>query len=378
MSSAYGEKLLHEPESVAGRLLHAAQSAAMNLGRVLAYVFVALAIRSLLQFQLQVGNRLGFDRPSLAWSLVFLALTAPCGILIHEGGHFLAGALLHMHCRRFVVGPIELARRARGWTLRWIPIRRAGLVDFVPSTFVQFRIRRAVCIAGGPLASLLAGLVFTALSLRVRTSPLFWICSDSAQWALVGFAGLLPIRRGAVRSDGNLLWELMRGGMAVDVLQRNLLVASSHATPLRMRDWPHDVVHRVAEISTDLEARRYNAYLAYVHFLDRGDSQMAGLYLNRLLADWTPSDPPEYALETAYFLALYGHDLPTARKWLTRETRDAEPWVRLRAQAAIEREEGQREKARILVDEALGALRAAPACGAHQYEVDRLLALFEE
>jgi hypothetical protein len=188
----------------------------------------------------------------------------------------------------------------------------------------------------------------------------------------------LPMRRGAARSDGYLLWDLIRGGTAVDDLQRNLLVASSHATPLRMRDWPHDLVRRLAEVPADPQASRYNDYLAYVHFLDRDERQTAGRYLDRLLSDWTCDDPPEYALEAAYFHAFRSDDPIAARHWLDLERRDAEPWVRLRAQAAVERAAGDPERASSLVTEALAMLRAEPACGAHQYEVDRLHALLED
>jgi hypothetical protein len=373
MSSAYDGKLVREVDT--SRFLESVESAAAALGRVPVYLVLALAIRRLLQFQIVLGNAQGFDRPSLAHGALLLALTGPFGILIHESGHYLAGVALGQCCRRIVIGPVELARRAGRWSLRWIAIQRAGLVDFVPSTFVHFRMRRAICVAGGPVASLLAGLVFVALSLHAATSSLFWIWSYSVQWSLVGLLGLLPVRRGDARSDGHLLWELIRGGAAVDELQRNLLVASSHATPLRMRDWPDDLIRRLAEVPADPQAGRYNAYLAYVHILDCGESQAAGQYLERLMSDWQSDDPPEYALEAAYYHAVYGDGPTAARTWLDLESRDAEPWVRMRAQAAMERAMGRPERACELVDEALAMLGAAPACGAYQYEIDRLRAL---
>jgi hypothetical protein len=343
----------------------------MTLGSALIFVVLAMVMRTVLNFQVQWGAALGFHRPSLAWSCLFLALTCPLGILIHEWGHYLAGTALKQCCRRFVVGPVELARDADRWAIRWIPLRHAGLVDLVPSTFAGFRRQRGICVLGGPLASLFTGLVFLALSFRARTSSLFWIWSFCAQWALVGLLGLVPIRRGAARSDGYLLWELAQGSAVLDGIQRDLLTPASHATPLRLRDWPHDLILRLADRPADpLVLQRFDAYLAYIHSLDRGEIPVAAQYLDRLMADWTSSDPPEYALEAAYFLALHGGDVATARKWLTLETRDAEPWVRLRARAAVERAAGNPENARTLADEALTALKAAPACGAHQYEID--------
>jgi len=344
-------------------------------GNTLVFLAFVVALRLLPNLQIHLGANLGFDRPSVARSCLLLALTCPTGLVIHEGGHYLAGSALGQFCRRLVVGPVELAHGPRRWTLRFVPMGNAGLVDFVPSTFERFRMNRAICAAGGPLASLCSGVIFVWLASRAGTPSRFWVCSFCAQWALVGVLGLAPFLRGTARSDGYLLWELIRGGAAVDAIQRDLLTASSHATPLRFRDWPNDLVRRLADAPAGSQARRYAAYLAYVHCLDRGEIHTAGISLDRLMADWTASDPPEYALEAAYFLALYGNDLPTARQWLARETRDAEPWVRLRAQAAIEQATGNQDLARALADEALTALNAAPACGAHQYEIDRLHAV---
>ncbi len=167
-------------------------------------------MRTLLVFQLRAAESLRFPRPSTAWICAALALTCPAGIVIHEFGHYLAGIAVGHTCRRIVIGPLELARTAAGWKLRWIPLRRAGLVDFVPPDYHRYRLKRSLCVAGGPVGSLIAGVLFTELSLRASTPSLFWICSFCAQWALVGLLGIVPVRRGSVRSDGYLLWELMR------------------------------------------------------------------------------------------------------------------------------------------------------------------------
>lgn len=344
----------------------------MAVGRLTVYVAMIVGVRRLLLFQIATGAGLGFDRPSLAWSTLFLSLTVLVGILIHEGGHYLAGVVLGQVCLRFVIGPVELARGDGGWSVRWIPIRRAGLVDLVPATFADFRLRRAGCVAGGPLASLLAGLLFTLVSFGAGTASLFWIWSSMAQWCLVGVLGLLPLRRDSACSDGYLLWELARGGAVVDDLQRNLLVASSHATPLRLRDWPRALIARLPQGQPDQQPREYNAYLAYVHFLDCGEPEAAGPYLDRVMACWAANDPPEYALEAAYYYALHGNDVENGRSWLNLEKGDAEAWVRLRAQAAVACRSGEPRLASELAEEALSLLRAAPACGAREYEIDRL------
>ena len=61
-----------------------------------------------------------------------------------------------------------------------------------------------------------------------------------------------------------------------------------------------------------------------------------------------------------------------AKSYLAIELRDAEPWVRLRARAALEWATGNEESVRTLVEEALQGLSIARACGAHQYEINLL------
>jgi hypothetical protein len=345
----------------------------MTFGSSLTIVLYAVILKVFFHFQVEWGQALGFERPSLGWHTAMLAVTFLPVMLIHEAGHYVAGTAFHQYCRRLVIGPVEFARATGGWATRLVGLRyAAGLVDLVPSTFDGFRLQRAVCASGGPMASLLSGLLFTCLSLQAATPTSFWIWSLSAQWAMVGLINILPIRLTNADSDGYKVWVTIRGGVAFDDVQRNLLIPSSHATPLRLRDWPQGLIRRIADHATDPVSRRYNCYLAYIHFLDYGDSRTAGEYLDKLTADWVTGDPPEYALEAAYFHGFHRRDLLTARTWLTAESRSVEPWVRLRAEAAVEVAAHHLEKARLAIESALTGLREAAACGAHQYEIDRL------
>jgi hypothetical protein len=193
-----------------------------------------------------------------------------------------------------------------------------------------------------------------------------------AQWAFVGMLQVLPICSTSASSDGYKIWEAARGGPAFDRVQMELLTASSHSTPLRLRDWPHDLIQRLEKTPMDPVSSRYAAYLAYLHLLDCGDHSAAGARLDRILGGWSPADPPEYALEAAWFNGIHRRDGDTALRWFDRAEGQTEPWVRLRAQAAVERWAGTTVRARRLVEEALAAVQAAPACGACQYEIDRL------
>ncbi|MGA2133434.1 MAG: site-2 protease family protein [Bryobacteraceae bacterium] len=344
----------------------------MAVANLLVVIAGALIIRAVFHAQYGLAESLGFGIPSVGWRCAYLALTCPVGLLIHELGHFLAGAAAAQHCLSFGIGPVALSRNVQGWTIRFIPLRHAAVVNLVPSTFAHFRLQRAFCAAGGPVASLLTGMAFGGLAMHAHSASLFWFWSFSVQWAVVGLMGLVPFRAGTARSDGFLLWEVIRGGRACDEVERGLLTASSDATPLRVREWPRDLIRRLGEAPGDPASRRYNFYLAYIHFLDSGDVQTAGQYMDRAVADGTTGEAAEFAMEAAYFWAFHRQDPDTARQWLDRENRDAPPWVRRRAQAAIDRASSNPARARAQVTEALAALKAQPACGSHQYEVDRL------
>ena len=322
---------------------------------------------------MQLAWSLGYGRLSLLSSFAILLLTFPFGTLVHEMGHYLAGRACRQACLRFAIGPLELARAGGRWTLRWIPLSHAGAVGLAPSTFHRFRLQRALCSAGGPAASAVVGVGFLLLSLHASSRVLYWTWAFALQWALVGVMALVPVNVLGVRSDGLNLWEAIRGGEPLDRTERDLLTPASHATPLRVADWPHDLVVRLPALPADPANRRFHHYLAYIHFLDRGDVKSAAPHLDALAATRAAGDPPEYALEAAYFYGFHRKDAACARRWLEMEEKDAEPWVRLRARAAAEQAAGNTDQARSLIFQALALLKAQPTCGAWQYEIDRLL-----
>lgn len=276
----------------------------MAIAAALSVLLTVIVLRLVYYFQLSMGEAAGFESPELTRTCVLLALTLPLSILIHEAGHWILGVALGQTCSRFAIGPVELAREAGGWKLRLVRIRLAGVVALVPSTFVRFRWQRALVAAGGPFASLVSGVVFTALAMRSRTSSRFWFWCCCTQWSILFLASLLPARSGASLSDGCLIWEAIRGGAAFDCTQRDLLTPSSHATTLRPRDFPQDLILRLTSVTPASELTRYNFYVAHIHAMDRGDTVAARRYLTELLTVRYRNDPPEYALEAAYFAAF--------------------------------------------------------------------------
>jgi hypothetical protein len=226
-----------------------------------------------------VASSQGFARPSLVQHLALVAFGILVAVPIHEAGHRLAGASQGYRCLRFVLGPLELAPVDGRWRIRLIPFRHAGVVYQVPSSFTHFRLKKAICLAAGPGLSLIASLVFSRVALHSTSSFSFWLWMVNAQMCLLGVLELVPLRFGVVESDGLQLWKMARGGAPVDAIARDLLADSVNYTPLRPRDWPADLIERMAGMPAEAHQRRYGLYMAYIHCLDAGDLP-AGIWSN--------------------------------------------------------------------------------------------------
>jgi hypothetical protein len=310
----------------------------------------------------------GYDPPSLAGKLTNIAIATLICVIVHEAGHRAAGAVLGCRCVRFGFGPFEFYREGRGWKTQRVKMLWGAFVRQMPSSFAHYRRQKATTLLGGPVSSLLFGWGFALVALNTSNSGEFALFSRLAQLTMLGVLELIPANRKEIGSDGYRLWQVLRGGEGLDALLRDSMAESSNFTAVRFRDWPHDVLVRLAAGSDP-----YNIYLAYLHTMDGGDAEAASQYMQRLIGT-LPEERPfsHYACDAAYWLALYGGDAAEARKWLSRAGEGAELEVRLRAGAAVAAAEGQFDRAESLAREALARIETLPACGANQYEVDRV------
>jgi hypothetical protein len=320
-----------------------------------------------------IASAHGFPRLGTMAHLTLVAFATLLAIAIHEAGRWLAGAAQGFRCLRFLVGPIEIAPVDSGWRIRLVPFHHAGVVYQVPSSFANFRLQKATSLAAGPCVSLVACLFFATLALRAHAAFPFWFWMVNAQMCLIGVLQLFPVRFGQAESEGLQLLTILRGGPRVDAIQRDLLADSVNHTPLRPRDWPVDLLGRLASTGA-----RYHLYMAYIHALDSGNISGAWAHLSALLDSWLPGDGPQYALEAAYFLAFFRGDEKRARQWLSLETRLPDDALRLRAEAAVEWVAGRTKKARERIEQAELTLRAGLVSGYQAFELDCLQAMREE
>jgi hypothetical protein len=325
-----------------------------------------------LTIQQQIATELHLAPLPIFWWFLILPASFFVSVLVHEGGHWLGGLAMKQQCIRIVVWPLEWNQEDGHWRFQRVRGLRFGLAELVPSSFDSLALQRIVVALAGPLASLCGGALLMAASLTAAEPVFFAFCSATALSMLLGVLEMVPFRAGNTRSDGYRLFEAIRGGSRLDLVHRDTFAMASHYTAVRPRDWPRAVILRLLVTERDPAYREFIPYLAYVHFLDAGDPEAAGPYLLRVLATWSADAPPEHAFEAAYFFARHEHNLQAAQSWLSRESRNAEPWVRQRAEAAVSLAAGRESEAHLQIQDALKALDTAPSCGAYAYETDLL------
>jgi len=315
------------------------------------------------------GETRGFEAPSAAVRLAFSVAGLLIALVVHEGGHRIAGAALGWRCVRFGFGPFEFARAAKVWKRERVKILWGAFVMQVPPSFAGYRREKAVTLVGGPMASLVFGESCALIALTSASPVVFALFGSLGLWSLAWMLmGLVPEEQDGAGTDGYRLWQLLRGGQGFDDMVRETMAEASNTTILRLRDWPHEFVVRRAAGDDP-----YNIYLAYVHTLDAGDAEAASEYMRRLIAQLPQEKPnPNFAYEAAYWLAMYDGNVSGARNWMERAGRDAFPWLRLRAEAAVELADGQYERAASLANQALARVPTPASCGADEYEIDRL------
>jgi len=315
------------------------------------------------------GLWLGFDQPDLLIRIPVFVLSVAAYLAVHECGHRLAGAVQGWRCVRFGFGPWNFVRDRHGWQVHRVKWLWGAFVRQLPPGFERFRRQKAGTLLGGPLTSLTFGAVCAFLALRSATGGEYWLFASLAVWSPLGFFELVPYRFAAGQSDGASLWQI-RNLAGSDAMQREMFAETSNLTKLRYRDWPRDVIERLLAPGGD-----YNAYLAYVHYLDSGDLASASRAMSRLVEEKHDANAPYYACEAAWFFAIHGGDAAEARNWLELGRTCPDRHAVTRAAAGVAWAEGDVETAEKFAKEALAEHDAVSPTGEQAYEIGLLRSL---
>lgn len=312
----------------------------------------------------------GLPKPSPLLLLGAVAFWTVGGIALHELGHVFGGLAAGFRFVLYTVGPLRVAREADGVRpgLNRAINLAGGVALMVPPTGSASPGALALFIAGGPVASLLSGLLAGVGA--AATSPqgtLFPVLVIGAAVNLgLGLVTILPSHFGGFDSDGRQLFDLWKGGRVgeLKLLLRSLTTASILGA--RPRQWDRAQLERLMTLAAGETGRTalVSHLLHYYYLLDTGDRPGAHAALTRALASQADAHPMLGApllLEQAWLATLDG-DARAARDFLSRALangRFLERYSRARVEAALLQLEGQRDLARAKVQEGLAHLPRA-------------------
>lgn len=342
---------------------------------------------------------------------VMICLSEWLVTLVHEGGHLMMDALLGFEFHYVQVGPLKVIRARDGLRLKWDGSQGAGgATAAYPLSDRFLRLRFALVVAAGPLASILLGFVCWRLLVNYlapcqtggtdtlsavfpaylgvltgNADPLCLAVAVSGGSMLLNpfMIGLLMLLVwGAVISglsnlllpyiglhgvgDGMRLLRLMMGGASAERELIALQLAGYAAFAVRPREWPAHLVLRQVALAETQRNQHLAALFAYYWALDSGSIEQAGKFLDQAQIT-VPSGARQaasiLALESAYFEARHRANRASAREWLRRGSKReggqesrAAPILRPRAQAALLLLEGRYQEAAARANEGLDAL----------------------
>lgn len=267
--------------------------------------------------------------------LLLLVLVFFLTIAVHEAGHWLGSRYAGLRCYTVSVLWLHLERRRTGWHFR-LGKKRLGALGYVialPIRFEELPWQMAFFIAGGPAASLLAGLPALALGWWGRTAGTaagaiivvegLWLFGIGS--LLTGVSNLLPFttRFGNV-SDGERLRRLYRGGPAADQHDAQLRLSAASYQDVRPRQWDTALLAKLLEAPAP-SAQACTAHLfAYAHHLDAAALPMARHHLACALEAGPAGSPllrQHLYCEAAYMGLVHGGEIggsgfKTITQWL--------------------------------------------------------------
>lgn len=293
-------------------------------------------------------------------------------IAIHELGHLLAGWSQQFEFRYISVGPILFEKELDQLRFKWNKNFNTygGFVICLPNDQVRLTKRFAVFTAGGPLASILYGLLLL-LILRHSTinqeavSGYFlhaFVLMNCVFTLCIGLLALIPMHTEGLTSDGGRLLNLLKGGPNAQIettLLQYITLAAAGTRPALFA--PEPLLQAIA-LPVESPMKPYLHSMLYSYYLDVKDLEKAAFHLDAYLQH-AANVPKGYVatlyLEKAWFEARYHKNVALATEYFQKEkfgVMVAQAQV-LRTEAAIAFAEGNKELA---VAKAAAAIKELP------------------
>jgi hypothetical protein len=320
----------------------------------------------------------------MAATTAFALLAATLINLVHELGHVLGGWLAGYRFVFLVWGPLQVSRDSSRWRLSWNRslFLAGGVALCVPTSTASRSIRgRVVFVAGGPLISLLSGIIalVAAFGFGVSGTTLQPGALVMAVFGLlsVGIAAgtLVPTQVGGLMSDGMQLVRALQCGEAAAIDSAVAALMGLALGPDRPCHWPSDLVAEV-ENREDVAKGSAVQWLLYIHALDQGNAPVARDRLQQALlkeASWGPV-ADTLALEAAFLEIAARRDPERCRYWLARAGSSADPTLRRVVHAVSAALSGDSDSSKTALAEVAELSKRAGMHAAHADWVRRLVA----
>ena len=268
----------------------------------------------------------GLARPGLIFYLVQLNLAVLLTTLFHELGHFAAGWACGKMLRVLQVGPFRWAVRNGEWKFEF-QLRKfyGGGVAMVAPDLHNMRSRQVFLLMGGPVASLVMGLIFSAATLTANGhvwQPYWSLLSTLATLSIAGFVvNLIPLKPESQYSDGAQIYQILTNGPWARVHLAFAMVTTSAVAPIRPRDFDMNVINQAADFVRHGERGLLLRLVACKHYIDKNRIPEAVANMQaaaELFEECKFEKPQDICAEFVFVNALYKRDLAAAELWWQR------------------------------------------------------------
>ena len=275
-------------------------------------------------------------------------------IAIHETGHLLAGCSVGLRLEYLMIGPFCVRRSPDRWKMKMSHFS-GGLIQMSIDDVYRVRRRLLYYFAGGPVASLLTGLValYVCRNEQIGGNPVLGIpLAVYAIWSLlIAIQSLRSIQIGSYSSDGMLLRSL--SGSYECALQQ---IAAHALQMLKNRGVDRSLWNRrwVRLAATPTQILRTTYFEDWRQYEEATDPVTAAECLERCLGGiatlslFDREDAiDELFLEAATFTAWHFRDATKAALWFQRviHPENARILTRVKAEMALHCVKGQFDSA---------------------------------
>ena len=308
--------------------------------------------------------------PLALWLKVLLFLSLPLLMLfvigVHELGHVAAGRWQGFRFFGLTVGPLAW-RPDNDGRVRFERNRNlnlaGGVAIMLPEGEENIRRRFSWFAAGGPLASLLLGLI-ALLPLWLFDPPRFLgdlLLFTGILSAVIFLATIVPFRSGGFASDGMRILTFWRGGPTAEADLAALRTMAHLRAGRPYAALPYEQLTAAAADPAVADQQRTTLdYYRYLYLLDRGDVPAAVTLFDSVmdrLDQYPEGSQGGFYLERALLAARYERDLPKAHA--ARDRYEPGPVVETYAPLLVDATIADLTEDRAALDELLPALEAA-------------------